>query len=83
MPLTMVVPVLNYLGFALQLVGLLSIYSANKWRSLAFWVYALGMGLQLWIQGWIGCTLMIIAVVLNAKTNRFVYGKKIFKEAII
>jgi hypothetical protein len=78
-PLTLVVPVLNYLGFALQLIGLLSIYSANKWRSLAFWVYAVGMGLQLWLQGWIGCVLMIVAVVLNAKTNLFVFGKKIFK----
>jgi hypothetical protein len=78
-PLTLVVPVLNYLGFALQLVGLLSIYTANKWRSLAFWVYALGMAMQLLLQGWIGCVLMIIAVVLNAKTNSFVYGKKIFK----
>lgn len=78
-PLTLVVPVLNYLGFALQLIGLLSIYSANKWRSLAFWVYAGGMSLQICLQGWIGCVLMIIAVVLNAKTNRFVFGKKIFK----
>jgi hypothetical protein len=26
---------------------------------------------------------MILAVVLNAKTNRFVYGKKIFKETIL
>jgi hypothetical protein len=26
---------------------------------------------------------MIIAVVLNAKTNRFVFGKKIFKETIL
>jgi len=78
-PLTLVVPVLNYLGFVLQLIGLLSIYSANKWRSLAFWVYAVGMCLQLWLQGWIGCVLMIVAVVLNAKTNRFVFGKKIFK----
>jgi hypothetical protein len=82
-PLTMVVPFLNYLGFVLQLVGLLSIYTANKWRSLAFWVYAIGMGLQIWLQGWIGCVLMIIAVVLNAKTNRFVFGKKIFKETIL
>ncbi len=79
----MVVPFLNYLGFVLQLVGLLSIYTANKWRSLAFWVYAIGMGLQIWLQGWIGCVLMIIAVVLNAKTNRFVFGKKIFKETIL
>lgn len=43
LPLTLVVPILNYLGIALQLVGLASIYSANKWRSLAFWLYVAGM----------------------------------------
>lgn len=79
----MVVPILNYLGFALQLVGLLSIYSANKWRSLAFWLYLAGMGIMLTWEGWTGCVLIIIAVLLNAKTNRFVYGKKIFKETIL
>jgi len=83
LPLTLVVPILNYLGFILQLVGLISIYSANKWHSLAFWLYLIGMGLMIWPGGWAGCLLMIIAVVLNAKTNRFVYGKKIFKETIL
>lgn len=82
-PLTVVVPILNYLGFALQLVGLLSIYTANKWRSVAFWVYALGMVIQLLLQGWIGCVLMIVAVVLNAKMNTFTFGKKLFKESIL
>jgi len=46
LPLTLVVPILNYLGLALQIVGLLSIYSANKWRSLAFWLYLAGMALM-------------------------------------
>lgn len=82
-PLTVVVPILNYLGFALQLVGLLSIYTANKWRSVAFWVYALGMVIQFLLQGWIGCVLMIVAVVLNAKMNTFTFGKKLFKESIL
>ncbi len=83
LPLTLVVPLLNYLGFALQLVGLLSIYSANKWRSLAFWLYLAGMGVMMVFEGWTGCILIIVAVVLNAKTNRFVYGKKLFKETIL
>lgn len=83
LPLTLVVPILNYLGFALQLVGLLSIYSANKWRSLAFWLYLVGMITMIMFEGWTGCILIIVAVVLNAKTNRFVYGKKIFKETIL
>jgi hypothetical protein len=48
-PLTLVVPFLNYLGFALQLLGLMSIYTANKWRSVAFWVYLVGMVLQIWL----------------------------------
>lgn len=78
-PLTVVVPFLNYLGFALQLVGLVSIYTANKWRSVAFWVYAVGMVIQLWVQGWIGCVMMIAAVLLNAKSNTFTFGKKLFK----
>lgn len=83
LPLTLVVPILNYLGFVLQLVGLFSIYSANKWRSLAFWLYVCGMIVMAAFGGWIGCILIIIAVVLNAKTNRFVYGKKIFKEEVL
>lgn len=83
LPLTLVVPILNYLGFAMQLVGLVSIYSANKWRSLAFWLYIVGMLLMAFLGGWIGCILIIIAVVLNAKTNKFVYGKKLFKETIL
>jgi hypothetical protein len=82
-PLTVVVPFLNYLGFALQLVGLLSIYTANKWRSVAFWVYLSGMLIQLIFQGWIGCIMMIVAVVLNAKTNTFSFGKKLFKDSIL
>jgi hypothetical protein len=83
LPLTLVVPILNYLGFALQLVGLVSIYSANKWRSLAFWLYLAGMAVMLAFEGWAGCLLIIAAVVLNAKTNQFVYGRKIFKETIL
>lgn len=83
LPLTLVVPILNYLGFVLQLVGLLSIYTANKWRGLAFWIYLLGMGVMAAVGGWWGCALMIVAVLLNAKTNRFVYGKKLFKETIL
>ena len=83
LPLTLVLPILNYLGFALQLVGLISIYSANKWRSLAFWLYLSGMALMALVGGWTGCILIIIAVVLNAKTNRFVFGKKIFKETVL
>jgi len=82
-PLTVVVPFLNYLGFALQLVGLLSIYTANKWRSVAFWVYLVGMLIQLIFQGWIGCVMMIVAVVLNAKINTFTFGKRLFSESIL
>ena len=82
-PLTVVVPFLNYLGFALQLVGLLSIYTANKWKSVAFWVYLVGMIIQLVFQGWIGCVMMIVAVLLNAKTNTFTFGKKLFKDSIL
>ena len=83
LPLTLVVPILNYLGFALQLIGLFSIYTANKWRSLAFWLYLVGMILMGTIGGWSGCVMIIIAVILNAKTNRFVYGKKLFKETVL
>ena len=39
-PLAMVVPVLNIIGYLLQLVGLFSLYSANKWRSIPFWIYS-------------------------------------------
>ena len=82
-PLAMVVPVLNIIGYLLQLVGLFSLYSANKWRSIPFWIYVVGMILQLVIAPWFGAILMIVAVVMNAKTNKFVYGKKIFKESVV
>lgn len=79
MPLTMVVPILNVLGYLLQLIGLFSLYSANKWHSYAFWIYFVGMLSQIVLPPYIGVILMIIAVVINAKTNKFVYGRKIFK----
>jgi hypothetical protein len=75
----MVVPVLNIIGYILQLVGLFSIYSANKWHSAAFWIYFLGMLSQIFVTQWVGVISMIVAVLVNAKTNKFVYGKKIFK----
>ena len=78
-PLTLVVPLLNVAGYVLQLVGAISLYSANKWRSYAFWIYILGMLSQLVLPQWIGVILMIIAVIVNAKFNKFVYGRKIFK----
>jgi hypothetical protein len=79
-PLTLVVPILNYLAYLLQIVGLASIYTANKWRSYPFWIYLVGMLIQIFIFNWIGCILMIIAVLINAKKNTFTYGKnKIFK----
>ncbi len=83
MPLTMVVPILNVVGYLLQLVGLFSLYSANKWHSYSFWIYFLGMLSQLIFSQWVGVILMIFAVVINAKTNKFIYGKKIFKESIV
>ena len=85
-PISVVVPVLNYLGFALQLVGLASMYTANKWKSVQFWVFLAGMIFQLIFEGWLywtGCGLMILAVILNAKTNKFTFGKKIFKDSIL
>ena len=78
-PLTMVVPVLNVIGYLLQFVGLFSLYTANKWRSIPLWIYVGGMIIQLILPAWVGAILMIVAVILNAKTNKFVYGKKLFK----
>ena len=79
MPLTLVVPLLNVIGYVLQLVGLVSLYSVNKWKSYPFWIYTAGMISQLILPPWVGIVLMILAVIVNAKTNHFVYGKKIFK----
>lgn len=84
LPLTMVVPVLNILGYLLQLVGLFSLYSANKWYSYAFWIYVAGMLTQVLLPPWVGAILMIVAVVVNANTNKFMFGRKqLFKESII
>ena len=85
-PITVVVPFLNYLGFALQLVGLASMYTANKWKSIQFWLFLSGMILQLVFEGWLywsGCVFMILAVIFNAKTNTFTFGKKLFKDSIL
>lgn len=75
-PLTMVVPFLNVLSYLLQLVGLFSLYSVDKWRSYPFWIYVIGMAVQIFISNWIGCGLMILAVLWNAKGNQFYFGKK-------
>lgn len=83
LPLTMVVPILNIIGYLLQLVGLFSLYSVNKWRSSSFWMYLMGMICQIVVNSWLGIILMISAVIINAKFNKFVYGKKIFNENII
>ena len=80
----MVVPVLNVIGYLLQLGGLFSLYSANKWRSYPLWIYVSGMVTQIIIAAWLGAVLMIVAVLLNAKTNKFSYGKKkLFRESVI
>jgi hypothetical protein len=79
MPLTLVVPILNVVGYLLQLIGLFSLYSANKWRSYPFWIYFAGMASQIIFHQWIGVIMMIVAVILNAKFNKFVYGRKLFK----
>lgn len=79
LPLTMVVPILNVVGYLLQLVGLFSLYSADKWHSIPFWIYFVGMLTQLVVSSWVAIVMMIAAVLINAKTNRFVYGRKIFK----
>lgn len=84
-PLTLAVPLLNLLGYVLQIVGLISLYSANKWHSLAFWIYLIAMVIQILFTSYVinlfCCFLMISASILNAKTNQFVYGrnKKLFK----
>jgi hypothetical protein len=76
----MVVPILNVVGYLLQLVGLFSLYSANKWHSYPFWIYFVGMLSQAFLPQWVGVILMIAAVLINAKTNKFVYGKKKYSK---
>ena len=84
-PLTLAVPILNILGYILQVVGLVSLYSANKWKSWSFWIYVLGMVSQIFLPNWICCVTMIIGTLMNAKLNRFIFGKnkKMFKESIV
>lgn len=84
-PLTIAIPLLNLFGHVLQLIGLISLYSANKWRSASFWIYLIAMIMQTIIENsyvnWACCGAMIFASILNAKRNKFVYGKnkKLFK----
>ena len=88
-PLTLAVPLLNVFGYAMQLFGLISLYSANKWRSIPFWVYLVAMLGQIfsshYLINWICCGLMITATVVNAKTNKFMFGKnkKLFNSSIV
>jgi hypothetical protein len=85
MPLTLVVPLLNVVGHLLQLIGLISLYSTNKWKSYAFWLYFVSMvGQYVYGSGYIGwicCAGMVAATIMNAKMNKVVYGRKkeIFK----
>jgi len=79
----MVVPILNVVGYLLQLLGLFSLYTADKWKSWTFWLYFIGMCSQLVINQWVGIIAMVIAGFANVKRNKVVYGKKIFKESII
>ena len=89
MPLTLVVPLLNVVGHLLQLVGLISLYSTNKWKSYAFWMYFVSMvGQYFYGAGWVGwicCAGMVTATVINAKMNKVVYGRKreMFKQSIV
>ncbi len=84
-PLTFAVPLLNLFGYVLQFIGLISLYSANKWRSVSFWIYLVAMIVQICgihpYVNWICCGAMISASILNAKTNTFIFGKnrKLFK----
>lgn len=88
-PLTLAVPLLNLFGYVLQFIGLISLYSANKWYSLSFWMYLFAMIGQILSKinyiNWICCGLMVLATILNAKTNKFVFGKgkKLFKNSIV
>lgn len=82
LPLTVVVPVLNIIAYALQLVGLVSLYSVNKFRYGPFWVYFTAMFSQVFLEAWICGFVMLGAVVWNAKFNKFVYGKKKIQSAI-
>ena len=83
-PLTLVVPLLNVVGYVLQFVGMVSLYSVDKWRYYPFWIYTSGMLSQLILPSWVGVVLMIVAVVINAKVHKFIYGSRsVFKESII
>jgi len=88
-PLTLAVPLLNLFGYILQFVGLISLYSANKWRSIPFWIYLVAMICQILsthqVINWICCGAMILSTILNAKINQFTYGKnkKLFKQSIV
>jgi hypothetical protein len=49
LPLTVVVPFLNFLAYSLQLVGLVSLYSVNGMYYIPFWIYLGSMIGQLFI----------------------------------
>ena len=88
-PLTLALPLLNLFGYVLQIIGLISLYSANKLYSASFWIYLIAMIVQIlsthyWLN-WAACAAMILATILNAKTNKFKYGKnkKLFKQSVV
>jgi hypothetical protein len=75
-PLTVIVPFLNVIGFILQGVGLVSLYSVKKFRYAPFWAYLICMCAQLVLDSWICGLGMLAAVIWNAKYHKYTFGRK-------
>ena len=77
LPLAIVTPFLNLLVYAMQIMGLVSLYSVKGFRYGPLWVFFAGFLSQFVITSvFLSSVLMVGAVVWNAKFNKFTFGKK-------
>lgn len=74
--MTVMLPFLQVISLLLQSIGLVSLYSVNRFRYVPFWIYLIFMCLQLVIESWICGLGMVGAVIWNAKFNKHVFGRK-------
>ena len=77
LPLAIITPFLNLLVYALQVMGLVSLYSVKGWRYAPLWLFFAGFMVQFVLEYTVVSSgLMISGVVWNIRKNRFMFGKR-------
>ena len=76
LPLALITPFLNLLVYALQIMGLVSLYSVKGFKYAPLWLFFSGFLVQFILQyTLVSSGLMISGVVWNIRKNKFTFGK--------